>query len=288
MSNNLKFSGHETFVCKQFWLKKGFDYSEQNKSFNLPDAVSELGCGKNMVAAINFWIKAFGIIDDSLNTTELGNFLFGKNAKDEYLEDIASLWLLHYHLVSQAKASIYNLVFNDFIRERIEFTKDQLHYFLKRKCFEVSDKFYNEGTINKDINIFLRNYVKPKKEFGNLDIEEDFNALLLDLELITRKKVNSNDIYTLEIKERDNIPFEIILFTILDNYNEKSISFNTLMIGTNSPGRVFCLNQEGLYNKINQIQNAYSSITFSRTAGNEVLQINSQLNKWEILNDFYK
>ena len=73
-------------------------YKERN--FNDPEAVSDLGVGKNMVSAINYWTKSFGIIDDSSKPTELGEFLFGKNPKDEFLEDIGSLWLLHYSLIS--------------------------------------------------------------------------------------------------------------------------------------------------------------------------------------------
>ncbi|MDD4847167.1 MAG: DUF4007 family protein [Bacteroidales bacterium] len=32
----------------------------QNKDFNEPDSVVNLGVGKNMVSSIRFWIKAFG------------------------------------------------------------------------------------------------------------------------------------------------------------------------------------------------------------------------------------
>ena len=287
MNQNLRFSGHETFVCKQFWLKKGFDYAIQDKSFNVPEAVSELGVGKNMVSAINFWSKSFGIIDESLKVTELGEFLFGNKAKDEYLEDIGSLWLLHYNLISQGKASIYKLVFNDFIRERNEFTKEQLHNYLKRKCYDFSNNLYNESTITKDINIFIRNYVKPKKESGKLEIEEDYSALLLDLEIISSKKLGGVETFRFEIGKRENVPFEVVLFVILDNYSDSSISFNSLLIDNNSPGRVFCLNQEGLYKKINQVIQHYKGITFTRTAGNEVLQIKSKLNKWEVLSGYY-
>lgn len=287
MEQNLRFSGHETFVCKQFWLKKGFDYAVQDKSFNVPEAVSELGVGKNMVTAINFWLKSFGIIDDSLKATKLGEFLFGDEARDEYLEDIGSIWLLHYYLISKGKASIYNLVFNDFIRERNEFTKEQLHSYLKRKCFDIADNLYNEGTITKDINTFIRNYVKPKKETGKLEIEEDYSALLLDLEIISSRKVDGVETFRFEIGERKNVPSEVVLFVILDNYTDSSISFNSLLIDNNSPGRVFCLNQEGLYNKIIQITQKYKGITFTRTAGNEVLQISTKLKKWEVISGYY-
>jgi len=43
------FSGHDSFQCRQLWLKKGYDYLQSNKSFNDEDAVVKLGVGKNMV-----------------------------------------------------------------------------------------------------------------------------------------------------------------------------------------------------------------------------------------------
>ncbi len=47
----MRFSGHETFICKQFWLKKGYDFLIAGYKFGDDNAVVELGVGKNMVAA---------------------------------------------------------------------------------------------------------------------------------------------------------------------------------------------------------------------------------------------
>jgi hypothetical protein len=47
------------------------------------------GVGKNMVAAIRYWLTATKVIDNG-SITEFGEFL---NQKDIYLEDDASLWL---------------------------------------------------------------------------------------------------------------------------------------------------------------------------------------------------
>ncbi|RLD34691.1 MAG: hypothetical protein DRJ02_02275 [Bacteroidetes bacterium] len=66
----LKFSGHETFICKQLWLKKGYDFLQKGYNFNDPDAVVKLGVGKNMVSSIRFWLKAFNIIDNKDIPTE--------------------------------------------------------------------------------------------------------------------------------------------------------------------------------------------------------------------------
>ena len=48
MEQRYTFSGHESFPCKSLWLKKGYDFVVQGKNFNNPDAVIDLGVGKNM------------------------------------------------------------------------------------------------------------------------------------------------------------------------------------------------------------------------------------------------
>jgi len=59
----LQFSGHDSFICKHFWLKKGYDFIDNGKNFNNEMAGVDLGVGKNMVTAINYWLKAYGITD---------------------------------------------------------------------------------------------------------------------------------------------------------------------------------------------------------------------------------
>ena len=76
------FSGHETFVCRHFWLKKGYDFLTQGGSFTDEDAVVSLGVGKNMVSSIRFWMRGFHILDDN-GLTEMGTFLLREN--DPYL-----------------------------------------------------------------------------------------------------------------------------------------------------------------------------------------------------------
>jgi hypothetical protein len=74
-----------------------------------------------------------------------------------------------------------------------------------------------------------------------------------------------------------------------DNTNYgKSISFQELLNGFNSPGVIFALNEEGLYNKLDTIVNTYKGITMSETAGLRELQLKTTFNKWEIINDYYK
>jgi hypothetical protein len=136
------FSGHETFVCRTFWLKKGYDFLKEGQSFSQEDAVVRLGVGKNMVTAINFWMRGFYMLDRESNViTTLATYLF--EGKDPFLEDIASLWLLHYSVVKNQKVFIFNIFFNEFTKERNEFTKEHLIGFMKRKTEEDELKLFS-------------------------------------------------------------------------------------------------------------------------------------------------
>ena len=154
----MRFSGHETFICKQFWLKKGYDFLIAGNKFGNEDAVVELGVGKNMVSAIGFWMKAFGLCDDKWELTETANYIFGDEGKDTYLEDMGTIWLLHYLLVKENYASIYNLFFSGFRRGRTEFTSEQLHKYIESIAKE--DNSYNVNTITTDIMVLQRMYQK--------------------------------------------------------------------------------------------------------------------------------
>lgn len=61
-NKRFSFSGHESFQCRSLWLKKGYDFINSGKSFNDEDAVVILGVGKNMVASIRYWMKAFDLL----------------------------------------------------------------------------------------------------------------------------------------------------------------------------------------------------------------------------------
>jgi uncharacterized protein DUF4007 len=286
----MAFSGHESFICKQFWLKKGFDFINSGHKFNMQDSVVQLGVGKNMVSSIKFWMKSCALLKNDDKSTELSEYIFGKNGKDKYLEDYGTIWLLHYHLIKENFASIYHLFFNEFRKERIDFTKEQLHLFLKRKCKENKIP-YSENTIKNDINVFLKNYLKPS---GNkIDIEHDYSGLLIDLNVLkTYKSKNSEDKlenhFIINIDEKNELPFEIVLYSILDNLNDnKIISFRELQINSNSPELVFGLNSEGLFNKLIEISKNYKTVIVSENAGNRTIQFKEKIDKMEVLNNYY-
>jgi hypothetical protein len=291
----LQFSGHDSFICKHFWLKKGYDFISEGKKFNDDLAVVDLGVGKNMVTAINYWLKAYGITDSSNQITEFGHYLFSeRNGADPYLENLGSIWLLHYFLIKSNKASIYNLFFNEFRKDRFSFTREYLSNFLLKKLKSIDQNNVNVNTVNSDISVFIRNYLKPGYRNKKLDIEEEFSNLFIDLQFMDNyqsenAREETVEWYKVENDFRVDLPAPIVLFSVLDNENYgNSVSFKELQTGYNSPGSVFALNEEGLFDKIGGILKLSPGTTYTRTAGVGELQFKSKPDKWKILNEYYR
>jgi len=288
----LSFSGHESFICKQSWLKKVYEYAHHNRSFGDERAVVDLGVGKNMVNSLRYWGKAFDILDDDDAPTALADYLLKDEGADPYLEDHASLWLLHYHLIRKNRFSIASLVFNEFRKERIEFTKDALLRFLVRKTSEVDSNSSNSKTLEKDSGVFIRMYSKPDRS-QKIDVEDDFNGVLIELDLLDRDKHRNQggrmaEWFKIESGLREDLPWQIVLYSILDRYpDQESITFQELHVGENSPGAIFALSGEGLFDKIEQMTDELSGIVFSETAGNQVLQFKSPYSREYILSLYY-
>lgn len=285
----LNFSGHNSFHCRSLWLNKGLNFIVKEKNFLSPSAVVDLGVGKNMVTSINYWLRSFGLVGKNNSISKIADFIFGQNGVDPYLEDIASLWLLHYHLIIENSAAIYSIVFNEFRKLHIEFNKNQLFHFILQKCEEANQNI-SPNTLKRDIPVFIRTYVKPIKASKNL--EEIYSGLFIDLDLVERlKKFNEDekDWYKIENKERENLPAEVLLYTILHSYSDySSISFEELLVGPNSPGNIFALNPKGLKDKIEELTRKYKFITFTDDAGIREIQLKKKPAIWNELKKYYE
>jgi hypothetical protein len=275
------FSGHESFYCKSLWLKKGYDFMLENKDFNDSDAVVELGVGKNMVASIRYWLKAFGLMEDG-QATEIADYIFNdKTGKDPFIEDLGTLWLLHYLLVKTELASVYRLFFVDYHREKNnEFNRDQLSNFLKRKSFETDySSLYNENTVKRDIGVLLQNYTMPEHGKPN----EDYSALLIDLNLIRQADGKT---YYFNVRGKNELMPEIFLYAILDwKGKDKTVDYEAMF---GYFGGIFCLTPAELIDALLALTEKYpDSLAFTDDGGIKQLLFIKELDKQKVLNSYY-
>lgn len=275
------FSGHDSFYCKSMWLKKGYDFVSEDLSFTSPDAVLHLGVGRNMVSSIRFWMRALGLLDED-SLTEVSHYLFNDdNGVDPYIEDLGTIWLLHYLLIKTNVSSIYKLFFTEFQKERATgFTRDNLTQFLKRKTLESDyPKSYNKNTVNRDIGVLLKNYTTPELNKAN----EDFSALFIELDLIRPNEDRKS--YYFNVQGKLSVDPVLFLYAIVDSYiDDLVISFEMLV----DLAIVFCLTNAELIDILTKLTQMFPKhLRYSDDAGIKQLFISDQFDKQEILNSYY-
>lgn len=292
-----RFSGHETFACRTFWLKKGYDFvrdygsSGESSCFNSVDAVAQLGVGKNMVNAIRYWMHAFDLLNQNESLTSFAHMIFadenqsfdGRSGYDPFLQHIESLWLLHFKLITTNYASIYSLFFNGFRKQRFEFHEGHLRNYIQA---QPNINIKSDKTISNDIKVLLSNYVYKR---GKNDAVEDVSAILFaDLNLIEYQErflEDSNMWYSCETKRQETLTPNVLLASMLLAGYSGTVSFQQLLSEKNSPASIFCLTSEQLYELLEQIAIKWSNIVFLEDAdiitiqGLETVQFETVMNK---------
>ena len=282
MYSKYVFSGHESFSCRMLWPIKGYDYINDGNSFNDPNSVIMLGVGKNMVASIRYWLKALGLTEHDKPST-LAKYLFDEaQGKDRYLESLGTLWLLHFLLVVLNEATLYNILFLRYQKERKQFAKEQVLNFVKRLMAEDDRlKQFNSNTVGKDFGVLVQNYVQPSKPKSY----EDYSSLLIDLNLI--RNDNSDRGYAFNIEGKRTVPTEIFLYAVLwMKGSDRTVSYDTLQ----NVGLVFCMTDMEVIEMLQQIDREYSEyVQYSDNAGIRQLLFKEgkQMNRIDLLNRYY-
>lgn len=285
MNNRYTFSGHETFPCRNLWLKKGYDFAVDG-DFNAPDAVVSLGVGKNMVSSIRYWLKVFGMTKAD-RPTELARHLFAENGWDPFCEDELTLWLLHYHLVKTGEASLYKMVFLDYQRRNREFDKQQLQRFVESTC-KRDGYVVNSGTLAKDINVLLQNYVYPE----NVTDPEKCSNLLMNLHLIRfigkemRINERNTEMFCFEEVKPEDIPKEAVLYSLLDySHQEKTLSNDVLAY----IALTFCMSMSNLTKVLGQLAQSYPHvISYTDNSGIRNVHIANDAEALVVLENYYR
>jgi hypothetical protein len=234
------------------------------------DATVQLGVGKNMVRSIRYWCNAFGLLEDD-EPTVFGKALLGKSGWDPYLEDPASLWLLHWQLLQPpCNATAWDFAFNRF--NKVEFTYDDLFHDLgehrDRTITRIAD-----SSLKKDVSCILRMYTEqPSKASAG---EESLDCPFTELRLI--QPAGDTRHYAFRIGPKQNLPAEVVVYAALVFAHQtyptaRTIPVSNLLYEPGSPGIVFKLNEAAICDAVDRVKYLYKELSWSDAAGK--LQVN--------------
>jgi len=257
------FGRHETFALRYGWLTKGFQALSQDQNiFSADEATVTLGVGKNMVNAIRYWMQATQIMQrtpQGLEPTDIGNLIFSEAGYDPYLEDEATIWLLHWLLASNPElATAWYWFFNKF--HKPEFTGQEVSNSLTDFSKDNIQASFSTTTVKNDASVILRMY-SPSKGGGRTPIEEALDSPLSLLGLVTQDPEGKS--YQSIPANRDALPLGIVGFAlaqILNTSDQKQLPIEALMYGKSdipALGAVFRLTENGLLVKLEKLVHSF-------------------------------
>lgn len=252
------FGGHEKFTLRNGWLEKGTTGILENPLlFQQQDALVQLGVGKNMVRSIRHWCLASLLLEPNdlsphaLQLTHLARGLFIEKW-DPYIEDIATLWLIHVNFA------------NNFVRCKVwqwalsfagtEFSKpDMLHYMHQQSMIEgikVSEK-----ALDAELDCLVRTYTSTKPKYTR-HYEESYDSPFIELDLM-RGISDDARIFLFNVGPKPTLPPEIVCYSLIlfisqHGRNRRTLSIDECRLGIDSPGLIFKLDENSLMDYMDQ------------------------------------
>lgn len=270
------FARHETFAPRYGWLTKGFQAATDNPSiFHDDEAPLKLGVGKNMARAIRYWCHAFKVLEPADSTrrpgsapTKLGRALLDLRGWDPFLEDLASLWLLHWSLISQpCQATAWEFAFTRF--GQTEFTIDQLAGGLQAYVTQTfPSSRISPSSLRKDINCVVRMYAETPASHA-ID-EETLACPFVELGLIHKSQTART--YFFDMGAKESLPSDLVVAACLGYAGSvapeaRTIPVFRLLSGPGSPGMAFKLTESALCAAIEDGASREKNLGLSYTAG---------------------
>ena len=263
-SRSFRFSGHETFSFRHAWLPKAYRLLEQDPfAFSDEDnAMIELGLGKNMVRALRFWVEAAGVARPAsgrgLKLTEFAHAVFGPQGLDPYLEDVRTLWLLHWNLSARSEGALFAWRFLLNHWPYPELTRSEALAAFARESAKLGHS-HSAITLSQHLDAFLHTYLSSRS--SKVGIEDSLDGPLVDLTLLQpvgERKADGGRWETVLAFRREPKPditsalFDYCLEDFWAKFRdgEETLILREVTLGACSPGLIFKLPEDDVRSRL--------------------------------------
>ena len=308
LAANYRISGHESFPLRYAWLPKAVrGLTEDDKLFGSEEqAMVKLGVGKNMVRSIRFWSHVSGMVSTNSRgaghtLTELASLLLGDNGLDPYMEDIRTLWLIHWNLSTDTRSP---LLAWDYLLNRWQ--DPHLVPGVVIRALHKEAAFQEEGlspvTIDQHWDTFLHSYFPTRGRKGEVQ-EENLDSPLTELQLIIRVGERPSDsgegraepIYAFRREEKPDITPELFAYALNDFWDKRhetsanSLPFREVAYGHGSPGQIFKLPEDDVRARVEALAlQTNDHFSYAESANLQTVRRQGQRKNADLLKDIYR
>ncbi len=287
MANNaqikIKLQGHEKFALRDGWLNKGLIMVERDSSaFQGKNGPDIFGIGNNMVKSLRYWMRAFGLINESPSKgavlTDFGRLIL---ENDPYFEDIFTIWILHSTIAKNLDdATSWYMFFNRVDFE--DFSKDQIEAVLYREILKYATGIkFSENSVKNDLDVLLNMYSKNK--IVN-DPEDKGISPFAQLNLV--KCVDGR--YSKVHPDKKIINEWVVLYELaLMLEGREFISIEDAIEGERGLSKIYQLTSISANELFDRLE-ALDFIRINRTAGLDVIYKTKEITALEAIEEYYK
>jgi hypothetical protein len=232
--------------------------------FTNDGAIADFGVGKNMVTSMRHWSLSANILqieegdkgEYQLEPSEVGDLIFGDGG-DPFLENAASLWIIHWHITSTPhRTTTWYWAFNEL--NEPTFTRDLIVRRLERRCADLRESGrlkearITEMTLKRDVECFVRTYA-TRPDGGRAGHEDSLECPLSELALV--QCVDSAATFQFRRGPKMTLPDEVFLYGLMRFWTvfyptRREFSVEALCHEPGSPGRVFLLDEESVVERL--------------------------------------
>lgn len=285
----VRLKGNHSFNVREGWLRKGMKGIEENSDlFSRSDAAQILGVGSKMVPAIRYWLITTGLAKEEVIknkhtlviTSDFGRII---NNSDPYFEDIFTLYLMHYNIVTNKDmAIVWQLFYNTF--EATSFTREEMQDVLIHELDKLMapECTFSESLVRDDCNSLIKMYLNDE---GENNPDDNLGSPFAILGLIKRSQSNKH-CYEKAAPKFGEIDPLLILYIIIKNAQAGHVSINALLNNENNIGKVLNLSRPMINEYLDQLR-LKGYININRTAGLDMVYITTDMSAEAVMEKYY-
>src|SRR5947207_496760 len=225
-----------------------------------------------MISSILYWVLTLKHIDQKAIPerprlpltvpSDYGLQLLGDDGWDPFLEDPASLWLLHWKLLSpKCHAPVWWVAFNDFTA--IQFTESQLTTHVLELAAAAGWPAVVEASVKKDVDCLLRTYTV--RRHGRQGLDDILDCPFRELGLMEAAVGEEGRSWRFVIGDKPGLADEIVAHAALEfaarsGDGARSISIARLAHDPGSPGAAFRLSETALFDALSRAASSSDSL----------------------------
>lgn len=234
-------------------------------------------------------------------SSEIGNSLLSESGYDPFMEDIRTLWLIHWNLSTDTRNP---LLAWDFLLNRWQepYLVPSVVISALLKEATRQDEGLSRVTIDQHWDTFLHSYFPTRGRKGEVQ-EDNLDSPLTELGLIVRvgerpadsREGRAEAVYAFRREAKPDITPELFVYALNDFWNkrphesESTLTFRAVAHGHGSPGQVFKLPEEDIRARVEALERQTNAFfVYNESANQQTIRRQGQRKSAELLKKIYR